>query len=404
MFKHLEGILWKCLKQHIEVCHTHHRVAATDMVVEEREWLSGTEAFNPQHDLAQLNGIRVVVNGIDTLLYDLTQRLSIVARCGVVLASTHNAKVPGNGSGHGQHKVAAATSGIAHFHVKQRLFSLFSCGASLQLVLNHGNECSLDEAVHQIGTGVVGTGALAVETLGIIELLVGHRNDGTQFQNALIHRAKLFHIQGRVVDFHHVALLTLELVKESKSGEQRLVVDAALAQPWQRIFGKEHTAQGFETQWCTKSLVFKQTECLEERHPQVVILVFLQERVFRQGAEPPNGIVARIDGLPFLNLGVVGVVVLGIKQASVFHDEEEEQLVDEVNEFLVQLLRCKLAVFDGSTKALVVLDGGSAYGFHHLLGGTAEAVADAVARFYALVEIAFKDDAVVATLDEARGV
>ena len=35
MFKHLEGILWKCIKQHIEVCYTHHRVAATDMMIKE---------------------------------------------------------------------------------------------------------------------------------------------------------------------------------------------------------------------------------------------------------------------------------------------------------------------------------------------------------------------------------
>ena len=104
-------------------------------------------------------------------------------------------------------------------------------------------------------------------------------------------------------------------------------------------------------------------------------------------------------------MGAVGIIILGIEQASIFHDEEEEQLVNEVDEFLVQLLRCELAVFDGSTKKLVVfvIDSSSANGFHHALGGTAEAVANAVARLYALVEITFKDDAVVATLDEARG-
>ena len=123
----LKGIFGQGFEQHTEVGDTHHRIAATDMVVKEGERLASAKAFNPQHDLAQLHGIRVVVNGIDALLYHLAQGLSIVARSGVVLSSTHNAKMPCNGAGHGQHKVATATGGIAHFHVKQCPLALLAC-------------------------------------------------------------------------------------------------------------------------------------------------------------------------------------------------------------------------------------------------------------------------------------
>ena len=159
-------------------------------MVKEGERLSGTVAFNPEHDLAEFNGIGIVVHSIDTLLDDLAEGLPIVLRSGVVFTGADGADIPGNGASHGEHDVSRPAGCIADPHAEQCLHLLLGRGVLGNALFDDRFKGGSNEVLHEVRAGVVTGSALAVKSADKTKLPgVGSRgglHKGAHFKDAFI--------------------------------------------------------------------------------------------------------------------------------------------------------------------------------------------------------------------------
>ncbi len=184
----------------------------------------------------------------------------------------------------------------------------------------------------------------------------------------------------------------------------------ALLEPVERVGAEEHAAQGLDAQSRAEVARLEEAEGVHQSEPQVAVLLLAQIGQLRQVAQARGGIVLLVDVLPTDELPVVGMVgLLGyvVDQVAVFDDEEEEQAVDEVDEFLVERVGSDRAVGNGLAQRLVALALAAhrckTDGLHRFLHGAGETGAYAVAALDAHVEPPLHDRLLVAALAEARG-
>ncbi len=311
--------------------------------------------------------------------------------------------------------MARTAGGIAHLHAEDRAHFFFRSAATVDALLDDRFERGAYEVLHEVGARVVARRALAVETtheaklpvLGTDTLLY----EGSHLEDALIHRAKLLHVERRVVDLHPCTALVGKLVEGIEGTQHVAVSHAALLQPAERLRTEEHTAQRLDAQARTEVARLEEAERVHQAQPQVAVLLLAQISQLGEVAQARGGIVLLVYLLPRHQLPVVGMVsLLGnlVDQIAVLDDEEEEQAVDEVDEFLVEHVGRHRAVGDGPAQRLVALaltaHRRKADGLHRFLHGTGETGAYAVAALDAHVEPPLHDRLLVAALAEARGV
>ena len=282
------------------------------MVVEKRQRFAGAVALNPEHHLAQLHRIGVVVHGIDAARDYLTQSLAIVERRRVVLTRAQRADIPRYGARHGQHDVARTAGGVAHLHVQERAHLLLGGGAGGYLLLDDRFERGAYEVLHEVGARVVARRALSVESAHEAKLPVlqadTRLHEGAHLEDALIDRAKLLDIERRVVDLHPCATLVGKLVEGGEGTQHVAVGHAALLEPVERVGAEEHTAQGLDAQSRAEVARFEEAEGVHQSEPQVAVLLLVQIGQLRQVAQARGGIMLLVDVLPTDELPVVGMV------------------------------------------------------------------------------------------------
>ena len=89
-------------------------VAAFDVVVEEIEGFAGRVGFQPEGDLAQLDGKRVEVHPVDAVADDIANGLAEGGGAGLVVARAEDGEFGGNAAGGGEEDVAGAAGDVGN--------------------------------------------------------------------------------------------------------------------------------------------------------------------------------------------------------------------------------------------------------------------------------------------------
>ena len=136
-------------------------VAALDVGVEERERLAGLEGLEPEADLAQLDGHRVEVDGVDAVGDDVAQGMADGGGGGLALARADRRQALGEPVGGGDEEVPGARGRVDDRELEDR-----PLGASRSLprdrLVDDRVEGGVEQAVDQARRRVVGAGRLAL--------------------------------------------------------------------------------------------------------------------------------------------------------------------------------------------------------------------------------------------------
>ena len=87
-------------------------VAAFDVVVEEIEGFAGRVGFQPEGDLAKLDGERVEIDAVDAVADDIANGLTEGGGAGLVIAGADHGEFRGNAAGGGEEDMAGAAGDV----------------------------------------------------------------------------------------------------------------------------------------------------------------------------------------------------------------------------------------------------------------------------------------------------
>lgn len=184
---------------------------AADTVVKKAEWLARPVTFEPKRDLAEVHCERIQINTIDAMRYYVAYCKVELAWLRLILPSTNASQFFAQSPCCRQQKVSRAASGIADCHAEdgfdlpvafldQVLASRRFLGL-LDARFHHRHKRAFHQLVHQFWPGVIRAGGLAFHSHAELELqtVVCRLHNGLIIQQALIYRAKFFHVECRVV-------------------------------------------------------------------------------------------------------------------------------------------------------------------------------------------------------------
>ena len=115
--------------QRLQVEHADQAVAAFDVMVEEGERQALAVTFDPQRDLAQVDGERILVDGVDAVADDIADGLAIVGRARLGLAGAHARQLTADAARGGEQEMAGARGRVADFQRQKRALLLVALSA-----------------------------------------------------------------------------------------------------------------------------------------------------------------------------------------------------------------------------------------------------------------------------------
>ena len=370
--------------EHGEVEDADEGVAVLDVVVEEGEGEAGGVCFDPEGDFAEVDGERVLVDGVDALLDDVAQGLAALALVGFGAGGADAGEFGGDPAGGGEQEVAGAGGGIADAEVEQRPLLFRGRWGGVEPLAHDGDERGIDQFADEFGRGVVGAGLLALAAGGEVEAAAVGGDAGCVVEQGFVDGAELFDVEVGVVDAAQAAVFGA-VVGEAADGFEQLVVGAF--GPFDAAAGglaEEFAVEGGEADFGGGVLVAADAEGLAQADPEVGVVVGLALAVGAL-AQPADSVVPGEDFV------LVRLAAAGEELALLGH-HEEEQAVDEVEQFAVEAGSVEGVAFERFAERVVALarEQGPAERFERPLDAVAQLVADAPALFDALLVEAFE--------------